>query len=118
MALDTTVTDNGYLLGRLLATIERVHYLTHGGNTRGLLPREYTWAFQGNGRAFAVLLEEHTQRLATLGEDQYAEYDKLTSDIVCALSYTEWPKKIEREEMLLMSHAYYNQRAVWDEDSE
>jgi len=109
MALSTTDTSQGYLLGRLFSVLEMAEEVAAGGYNLTIRDRYYSIASSTPSAVFPHLMRLKNYHLAMIGDQgQAADVETLIAEILAELQY--FPAHLCLQDQGRFAVGYYHQR--------
>lgn len=117
MALDTTNTNQGYLCGRLFATLEKLQEASSATSKLNstIKDRYYSSASSTPAVVFGQLISLSNHHLAKLQPGMRVYYEKTLGEIIAEISESGFPKHLNLDDQSRFAVGYYHQRTKFFE---
>lgn len=118
VSLDTTCTETAYVLGRLLAVLDKAQSLAIPGANATIVDRYYGTASTTPATVFPTLLQKGHQHLGKLRSDSerpwaFKVVDKTLTEVTEHLEATPFPKTFSLADQGLFALGFYHQRQAF-----
>jgi CRISPR-associated protein Csd1 len=117
MALDTSNTDKGYILGRLFATYELVQSAALGSKINATIKDKYYGSASSTPRKVFALLDKgsanHLSKVGKASPGFRVNLEKQIGEIMALMTPSDapYPASLSAEEQALFGLGYYHQRS-------